>query len=293
MGCSGTPTPFIPGRSPRRTCAHLVSRRPSVLDACDNLLSLSQALLYEAAALGSSILHARFRPGGRNLEQLQHECSALSQMKLEILRASPEVALPVWLNLRNLGVLLALLNKRAPVACGHQTQPPVEKELSSVAVAWAEMLEAGTLNIGGYLLSPNDIDHYVLCAHENAPLPHPAKLSMWGGGAMPPKVVRQSLVFFGLWLPVHFGLPALRVYGSDNLLAQLRKNAENFALECKEAAVVAGKGKDAILLPPLLRSSDVPGWRTLLSKSSPGPCTSHPCGVNWSFKTSRVVLNED
>lgn len=319
-------------RRQRQACAHeSLGQRLSTPLELKGPVALVESLLRQAAAL---VCRPRSRWG---LVQLQRSCSALGDIRIEALHGRPDAALAFWLNVRNLGAMLAVLlappgssGARAPRGtCARPSQglpttmsgrgnvSPLRRNSKSrisspPAVAWPPAVEAwlstlrsGTLCIGGTLLSPNDIDHLMLRLGPAASLPSARRVSM--GAAVRQRRCGEAecrdlgdggledtepWAAFGLWLPVRFGLPPLRIYRPEAVKAQLRLNAAALVAECSEAALLAGEG-NAVLAPPLLRAPGLPDWRPLLLTAALGDADAagvEEVDVDWTFDPRRLAL---
>ena len=238
-------------RSARWSCSQL-GKLPSEPEA------LSVQLLRE----GSRMLGQA--PGIEMVTQFQRCCTALDVVTVQGL--SPSAALAFWLNIRNLAVVVALLHRF--------TQP---LSLPNTFEDWVSCLSSTSVFACGRPLTAIDIDHGVLGVGARSLLPAPGRASLVTEaddlrGFMPWPV-------FALWLPIEFGAPKLRIFRSENLLAQLRLAAEAFIESCHN---------ETIRLPPSLRSCAA--WQPLLkSRGGYSPVTTE-ASVNWALKIEALCL---
>jgi len=243
-------------RKPRNATAHELLRMRTLIMEIDPTL-LAQCLLRQALALTSQLPQP---PHSLGLVQLQRCCAGLGEINLE--EMCGDTLLAFWLNVRNLTAVLALLLVSAPRASPE---------------AWCDVLRAGMLFVGQRLYCTHDIDNFIFQA---GPLPR-QRTSSW---RVPPELKHSELfVACGLWLPVRFGLPALRVYRPEMVRAQLRLNAEGLISECVEAA-----GSKSISLPPVIRDLGAKAWLPLVRGRF--HAIEEANQVNWSFDPRRFVL---
>ena len=179
-----------------------------------------------------------------------------------------------WLNIRNLSVIIALLQ-----LC---TQSPCK--LPNSFEEWVSCLSHTSLFVHGQALGPADIDHHVLGVGCLSLLPPPPRRSLLlTMETRTAKTVKRFLPWpvFGLWLPIEFGSPKLYIFKAETVLEQLRSSAEDFLDSCKS---VPAQGEFSRLeVPPTLRSTAAI-WQPLLKSRGPFSVAVEPRAVNWTFK---------
>jgi len=239
-------------------------------------IALVQGLLRQAMLLGRRL--AQVSQIAVGLEKLQRACVALAEVDLPSLRCSGDATLAFWLNVHNLGTLLGVLLAA--------TRTTTNMRLPSSKEGWETLIESEQLLIGGLFLSASDIAHVVLQAGAVAPMREPRRKStvalLQGEEADP-------LVGAGLWMPVRFGLPPLRLFRPEIVHMQLRLNAEALVSECVEASELFGYGPNSIILPPLLQSLGFSTWLPLLDRRGSEALSTHPRQVDWSFDPRRLA----
>ncbi|CAE8646934.1 unnamed protein product [Polarella glacialis] len=164
---------------------------------------------------------------------------------------------------------------------------------------WAGALCSAPLFAGGAPLFPMDIDHFVLGVGPLAPLPPPGRpsFSQPRGGLQGDGKELQALsswAAFGLWLPVRFGLPPLRIFQPHMILTQLRLSAEALVASCLGGASLENgqAGKPVLRLAPLLRAVGIALWRPLLAARGDFASISvQACEVDWTFDVARVAIH--
>ncbi|CAE7208617.1 unnamed protein product [Symbiodinium natans] len=274
-----------PGRSVRdsRSCGR-TSWRWSRCERVSCVLPGATARTAEALSIhllreGSELLaQLPGMPAMDVVTQFQRNCLALDSALVPMKGAA---AVAFWLNVRNLVVVLALLQ---------QASRPAGR-LPSSSEEWRACLSCTSLFVMGRPLSAQDIDHHVLGLGSHSPLSFPSRKSLQSlcgeQGSVAGHV--QGLMpwpIFGLWLPVSFGLPALRAFESEILLAQLRSSAESLVDRCRcvaEAPQEAGYPRSNTLrLPPILRLSCAV-WQPLLKCRGSLALSTELCDIDWTF----------
>lgn len=221
--------------------------------------------------------------------QFQRNCMALDSA---IVPVSGAGAVAFWLNVRNLVVVLALLQQAARPGGA----------LPSSSEDWATCLGCTSLFVMGRPLSAQDIDHHVLGLGSHSPLAMPSRQSlqsMWGEQCSVAGHVQGLMPWpvFGLWLPVSFGLPDLRAFEPEILLAQLRSSAERLVDRCRRVAEAPQEAgypcSNMLRLPPILRLSCAV-WQPLLKCRGSHALSTELCEIDWKFApTSTQIHSSD
>eukprot|EP00933_Yihiella_yeosuensis_P046184 TRINITY_DN41674_c0_g1_i1.p1 TRINITY_DN41674_c0_g1~~TRINITY_DN41674_c0_g1_i1.p1 ORF type:complete len:295 (+),score=45.79 TRINITY_DN41674_c0_g1_i1:70-885(+) len=241
-------------------------------------VALGQYLLHQAAEL--AIQNLPGAPPAEALVQLQRDCMLLGDA-VGIDALSDLSAVAFWLNARNLAVLLSLL------LSAHLRSVPSSEE------SWAKFLSCVPLFAGAWPVRPADVDHLLFEAGVGSPLPFPSRQSLPRGAALKfhqqeMKVIK-SWIPFGLWLPVAFGLPPLRIYQPHLLLMQLRLNAEALVVTCFKGSTSTSKA--SLSLPPILQVASPCLWQPLLkARGEEEALTGEACEVNWVFDAGKVIV---
>ncbi|CAK9052650.1 unnamed protein product [Durusdinium trenchii] len=237
--------------------------------------ALSIYLLSEGARVLSS------GPTIEAVTQFHRYCTALDLVST--VELSSTAFLAFWMNIRNLAVVVALLQL--------YTQPEVK--LPNTQEEWTSCLASTSLFVHGRPLGPAEIDHNVLGCQSFLPMPSRGSLlSLQDTG--PAKQVKAFMPWpiFGLWLPIHFGSPALAVFHSETLLEELRSSAEDFLGRCRSPADGYDGSEQHLRLPPSLRSS-IALWQPLLK--SRGPFTMEASveePLDWTFNAKALKLSD-
>lgn len=199
--------------------------------------------------------------------QFHRRCTALDALKLEAI-TSPSEAVAFWLNIRNLSVIVALLQL--------YIQPRLQ--LPNSYEEWIACLGT-SLFVRGRALGPADIDHDVLGVGQLSLLPQPSRLSLVTLVEMPTKSLMPWPIF-GLWLPIAFGSPKLHIFKAETVVAQLRSSAEDFLDSCRSEET---NGYPELELPPTLRSTAAT-WQPLLKSRGSFSVAFQTRAVDWTFK---------
>lgn len=177
-----------------------------------------------------------------------------------------------WLNIRNLSVIIALLQ-----LCT-QSLPC---KLPNTFEEWVSCLSHTSLFVHGQALGPADIDHHVLGVGCLSLLPPPPRRSLLlTMETRTATTVKRFLPWpvFGLWLPIEFGSPKLYIFKAETVLEQLRSSAEDFLDSCKSV-----RQGERLEVPPTLRSTAAI-WQPLLKSRGSFSVAVEPRAVNWTFK---------
>eukprot|EP00434_Breviolum_minutum_P017216 symbB.v1.2.015197.t1/scaffold1129.1/size136302/5 len=254
-------------RPARWSQAHFdrVAWRPSTLSGI-----AAETLSFHLLSEGLDILSMEM-PTIEAVTQFHRHCTALDALNLDSVSVSPTELVAFWLNIRNLSVIIALLQ-----LCT-QSLPC---KLPNTFEEWVSCLSHTSLFVHGQALGPADIDHHVLGVGCLSLLPPPPRRSLLlTMETRTATTVKRFLPWpvFGLWLPIEFGSPKLYIFKAETVLEQLRSSAEDFLDSCKSV------GEVKLEVPPTLRSTAAI-WQPLLKSRGSFSVAFEPRAVNWTFK---------
>lgn len=268
-------------RSARWSQAHLLDHRVAW---CPNSAAATapEALSIHLLTEGLSIISME-TPTIEAVTQFHRRCTALDALKLEAI-TSPVEAVAFWLNIRNLSVIIALLQLYIQ---------PVPLKLPNSYEEWMALFFGTSLFVRGRALGPADIDHDILGVGQLSLLPPPSppsRLSLVSVETQPTKSLMPWPVF-GLWLPIAFGSPKLYIFKAETVVEQLRSSAEDFLESCRFDESTNGY-PERLELPPTLRSTAAT-WQPLLKSRGSFSVAFQTRAVDWTFKVEVNMIQRE